>query len=392
MNRPGTASIQGRRIVELTQRFPPALGGVERHVEHLARGLAGEGAVVHVVTTDLRRDRPFERDRFPSGSPPLSVRRHRAVRWTIAPHGIGIAAPGMLVDALGEDADVYHAHAFGYFPTWVGRWVRDVKRRPLVVTPHSDPGSGSVLSRAFHRATARATLARADRVIALTRSEADWLATLGVARDRVRVIPNGIDLEEFSGLRRLRPDAAPPTILFVGRIYPEQKGLVHLVEAFARLPERLGARLRLVGEDWGGAAQIRGIAERRGVASRLSVVGPLDRPALLREYGAADLFVLPSLFEPFGIVLLEAMASGLPIVATEVGGIPEVVDEGRTALLVRPADVDALSAAMRRVLEDASLALSLGREGRSRAERFAWPRLMPAYRELFAGLTEGGAR
>jgi glycosyltransferase involved in cell wall biosynthesis len=378
--------LEGVRILEITQRYPPALGGVERHVERLAFELAQAGAYVDIVTTDLSRDRPFTRGRFAPVQGLATVRRHRAVQWFRGPHGLGIAAPGMLLDALRARADIVHAHAFGYFPTWAGRLTRDLRGIPLVITPHSDRGAGTSLSYLYARTVARATLRRADRVVAVTRLEAHWLGSLGVDSSRIQVIPNGIDLTEFEARPPRRESDGGPRILYVGRIYPEQKGLESLVEAFALLPRPLDARLRLVGEDWGGLARLERIARDLGVAGRMNATGPIPRRELLSEYASSDLFVLPSLFEPFGIVLLEAMAAGLPVVATRVGGIPEVVEENRTAILVSPGNPAELARAINRCLSDRMLSARLGSEGRRRVEQFAWPRLVPAYVQLVSNV------
>jgi glycogen synthase len=375
--------LEGVTILELTQRYPPAIGGVERHVEQLARGLASAGARVEVATTDLLRDRPFARAGPYPADEPTGVRRHRVLRAMPAPRGLGIAAPGMFADVLRARVDVLHAHAFGYFPTWAGRAAHALRRIPLVVTPHSDPGADTSRSRLYARAVARGSLRGADRIVALTGREADWLATLGVPQEAIRIIPNGIDLEEFANLPPRPSEPRPPVVLFVGRLDRRQKGLDTLIEAFGRVPPRLNASLRLVGEDWGGLPPLLLRAKRLGLEDRVKATGPLPRGEVLGELASADVLVVPSRFEPFGIVLLEAMAARLPIVATRVGGIPEVVTDRESALLVAANDPAELASALEAVLTDPPLAARLAAEGRRRVERFSWPRLLPDYVALF---------
>ena len=380
----GPPDLRGAKVLQLTQRFPPAIGGVERHVERLATELYRAGAHVEVVTTDLARDRPFERQLTLGAGGMFPIRRHRAVRWVQLPHGLGIAAPGMFVDAWRSQPEVVHAHAFGYFPTWVGRLLRATRRTPLVITPHSHDGTGTVLSRLYASVTSWAVLRAADRVIALTRGEAERLAKWGIERDRVRVIPNGIDLDEFparAGVRRASPH---PIVLYVGRMYPEQKGLDTLIPAFAALSGAGSVELRLIGEDWGGISLVRRLAKAQGVTDRVRILGPLSRAEVLSEYASASAFVLPSHFDSSPFVLLEAMASGLPIVATRVGGVPEVVVEGATALLVPPGDPASLTAALDRLLSDPSLAARFAEAGHRRAEELSWSRILPRYLELLA--------
>jgi D-inositol-3-phosphate glycosyltransferase len=369
------------RILEVTERYPPALGGVEIHVEAIARGLGASGHRVEVITTDLSTDRPFVRLRALPAAGEVPVRRHRAIRTIPAPHGLGIVSPGMAVDLWRSKADVVHAHAFGMSPTWIAAARR--RGRPLIVETHMDAGRGTPGWRAYARAVARFTLGPADRVVAQTTGEQRLLISLGVAPEKISLIPDGVDLREFPSIPQLRQDSTGRTLLFVGRLYPEQKGLLPLVEAVARLPAGLAASLRLVGEDWGGRDLVLRRARDHGIADRVQVLGPLSRSALLEEYRRADVFVLPSLFEPYGIVLLEAMAAGLPIVASKVGGIPEVVEEGQTALLTPPGDVGALCAALRQLVEDGDLRARLGRAGRQRAQAHDWSRVVPQWAGLF---------
>jgi glycogen(starch) synthase len=376
------------RVIEVTQRYPPALGGVEIHVESIARALHAKGHHVEIVTTDLARDRPFAR--LPPGPArePFPVRRHRAFRLFPAPHGLGIVAPGMALDLLSARADVVHAHAFGMAPSRMGAWVRRIKPTPLVIETHADTGRGTPGWWAYARAVTRWTLRPADRIVVQTRSEEELLLALGAAPDRIARIPDGIDLNEFHDGHARPPSAECRTVLFVGRLYPEQKGLDPLIRAFARLPVELGLRLRLVGEDWGGRALVARLARSLGVEDRVTMTGPVSRQELLREYSNADLFVLPSLFEPYGIVLTEAMAAGLPIVASRVGGIPEVVGEGEDALLCPPADPVALADAIEQLARDGALRSRFAEAGLQRVQQFSWDRVIPQWIRLFESVVE----
>jgi glycosyltransferase involved in cell wall biosynthesis len=385
MNSPGGGSaVAGLRILEVTQRYPPALGGVERHVERLVRELSAAGATVEVVTSDLRREQPFSRGGFPAESGPVPVRRHRSVRAWPAPHGVGIVVPGMLSDLLRTRFDVVHAHSFGHFPTIAGRLGKLLRGVPLVVTPHSDPGTGTPSSQLWSRSVIGLTVRGADRTVALSQLEAAWLARLGAPADRICVIPAGIDVPEFASLPRRARGVGPRTVLFVGRLDLRQKGLEPLVRAFALLPSALDARLRVVGEDWGGLAPAAALARSLGVGGRVTFVGAVSRDELLREYAGAELFVLPSLFDSFPVVVAEAMATGLPVVATRVGGVPEIVADGETGVIVPAGDPPSLAEAMGRVLSDPALGIRWGEAGRRRVSRLDWSQVMPAYLRLFS--------
>jgi glycosyltransferase involved in cell wall biosynthesis len=378
------------KVLEVTQRFPPAVGGVEQHVHHVASRLARAGVEVEVLTTDLLRDTPFTRIRSPLPRDSFPVTRVRAWRMVDAPHGLGIVAPSMVPALLASGADVVHAHSYGQFPTFAGSLASALDHSILIVTPHSDAGRPSWTKSVFDRVVPRLTLKAATRVIAVSEHEAASLINLGVQRDRIRVIPNGVDLGEFAGVGT-RKDRDGLVGLFVGRLDPDQKGLDVLVRAMSKLPQNYPLRLRLVGEDWGGAELLRHLAQRLGVADRVTMVGKVPRPEVVREFAEADFLVLPSRFEPFGIVLLEAMAAGLPVVASRVGGIPEIVSEGETGLLVEPDNPDALAEALRLLCQNESLRFSMGRSARERVKRYAWDSVVPRILSVFSeALQENG--
>jgi glycosyltransferase involved in cell wall biosynthesis len=185
-------------------------------------------------------------------------------------------------------------------------------------------------------------------------------------------------------------DGGDPIVgLFVGRIDPDQKGLHTLVRAVALLPASPGLEIRLVGEDWGGTERLRTLAQRLGVSDRLTFVGKLSRAELLNEYVQAQFFVLPSIFEPFGIVLLEAMAAGLPVIASRVGGIPEIVEDGRTGLLVEPGNPGALAEALRHLCRDEVLRKSMGRSAREQVMPYDWELIVPRILSVYAEALEG---
>jgi len=171
-------------------------------------------------------------------------------------------------------------------------------------------------------------------------------------------------------------------------VYPRQKGLEYIVKALARLHPRRRVRLTVIGEDWGGVERLRSLARSLGVEDRIVFRGLLSRDEVVRAYASAEVFVLPSLFEPFGIVLLEAMAAGLPIVASRVGGIVDVVEDGKTGLLVPSGNPEALADALEHLLSDPTLLEKMGDEGRMRAPAYSWdqlsPRILEVYREAIA--------
>jgi len=329
------------------------------------------------------RDTPFTR--FASDPPrcDFPVARVRAWKLLDAPHGLGIVAPAMVRRTMASGADVVHAHGYGYFPTVAAAFGTALDGAALVVTPHSDAGRPTWAKRLFDGLVPSLTLKRAQRVIAVSQHEALLLRRLGVPADKIRIVPNGVDLSEFAGLAEARRPSDSVTGLFVGRIEPDQKGLVPLVRSIALLPHAVPFQIRLVGEDWGGTALLKSMAERLGITDRVVFVGKLDRGALVREYAKADFLVLPSLFEPFGIVLLEAMAAGLPVIASNVGGIPEVVADEDSGLLVEPGNPGALADAILRLCRHEGLRREMGYDGKVRASRYSWESVTPQIHAVY---------
>ncbi len=200
----------------------------------------------------------------------------------------------------------------------------------------------------------------------------------GIPHERFRVVPEGIDVSAWSSVSRqaakLRTSGgSEATILSVARQY-RRKNTASLLRAFGQLrATRPNLRLRIIGEG-PELGRLRTLAGQLGLADSVHFVGSVEGiEALQGEYASADVFCLPSLQEGFGIVFLEAMAAGLPIVAARSGAAPEVAPHGEVSLLVDPDDDTALAEALERLLADAVLRRNLGEAGTRRWRSFDWP-------------------
>jgi phosphatidyl-myo-inositol alpha-mannosyltransferase len=248
----------------------------------------------------------------------------------------------------------------------------------------------------FHAGSERKTLVKlASPLLRLVRSRLD--VVIGVSRaaleygaapemHRARIIPNGVDVELFE---RAEPADLPPgrRLLFVNRLDP-RKGFAVAVEAFQSLARELPDLWLVVAGD----GPERPAAQRlsKDLRERVLMLGAVPHEELPPYHAAADVFIGPARGgESFGIVLIEAMAAGLPVVASDIDGWREVVRDGIDGLLVHPSDPQALAASVRKVLEDPDLARRLGEAGRVRAERYSWRtvtgEIEQAYRDALAG-------
>lgn len=284
-----------------------------------------------------------------------------------------------------RDADVYHAPNFVLpYPAFPRR--RRPGRCAAVATihdlipilfPHFTPRALKNRARPLVRAMMRETVRRSAAVIVPSEcTRRDILRALDPGADaRVHVVPEAAS-------PRHTPGGAPPepgVILFVGRRDP-YKNLRGLIAAFARLAPGLPrARLRIVSAPDPRYPEAEAEVRRLGLEGRVEWAGYVATDALLDAYRAASVFVLPSLYEGFGLPVLEAMACGTPVICTDVSSLPEVA--GDAAILVPPDDIGALAGALRRVLGDPEEAARLRRLGLARAALFSWDR---AARETWA--------
>jgi glycosyltransferase involved in cell wall biosynthesis len=263
-------------------------------------------------------------------------------------------------------------HTWMFHANFVGRIVGRLARVPIVVTSRRNVNIGGALREFLNRWTARL----GDRVIAVCEmARQAEIERARVSPDKVVTIYNGVDTNEFAALdaqaaaRARRAFGIPsgaPLVGTAGRLH-RQKGFADLITALAQVREHFPAvRLLLVGD-----GELRGDLEAHAQALGLSEVvafaGPrTDIPEIL---AGLDLFALPSLWEGLPNVVLEAMAAGLPVAATAVGGTPEVVVDGITGILVPPHDPGALARPITRLLRDPDLRCKMGQAGRERVER-----------------------
>ena len=368
------------RIVLATQWFPPDTGGVSSHVRDLALKLVEKG---HEVTVITRHGRGLE------GVDTVWLRRGDYVRFPAS-----LAGSGELAKLLRElDPDVVHSHhAFTPIPLMALATASSLEY-PTILTNHSAYLNGyEHLLRALGSIALpiKALVSRADEIVAVSRAAAEFIQAFAPRRS-VKVIPNGVDVEKFNprGATPLRDTLASEFIvLFVGRLV-WRKGLLQLVKAIALLDD-VNATLIVVGEGplrW--RAEV--LAETLGVRDRTVFLGRVRDSELPGIYRSADVVVVPSVYgESFGIVALEAMASGRPVVASRVGGLSEVVVDGETGILVQPGSPRSIAEALLALHQDRSLARKLGLNARRIVvERYSWKRLLSKLLETYERLSAG---
>ncbi|MCL4325125.1 MAG: glycosyltransferase family 4 protein [Candidatus Thermoplasmatota archaeon] len=376
------------RVLHVTTRYPPGPGGVERHVREVALRQRAEGMDAQVLTSDLFTEIPWARlppdvARASVTADGIPIHRHRAVALSDDLHYPFL--PGLYLDILRRKPDIVHVHTYGTyqgFSALAGSAISDI---PFVMTAHFHPtwsiwgGAGRKRLRGFYdRFLASWVLGRAARLIVQTHEEERLLREVDPSLPPVSIVAPGYTPlptpPEGPDLFRAAWKIPGPFVLFVGRL-ASNKGLDVLLTAFAAIrPKFPEVRLVLVGEDAGAGAETISLAKSLGLGESVLMTGFLKDDRLLASaYREAEMLVLPSEYEAFGLVLLEAMAQGRPVIATRVGGMPEVVAEGRNGILVPSRDPTALQAAMERLLSDRELAQRMGAYGQKETvPRYSW--------------------
>jgi D-inositol-3-phosphate glycosyltransferase len=375
-------------------------GGMNVYVRELARELSRIGAAVDVFTRSQNAGIPrvvrlADRARvihLPAG-PQAPMARER-VHAYLDEFVEGLEAWRI---ANGLEYDLLHGNY--WLSGVVGLALRARWGAPLVQMFHTlgalKNGAGIAAERepALRLAEERRIVATADRLVAANAIERNELVTAyGADVSRVAVIPCGVDTDVFTPGDAMTARAAlglPPglLLLYVGRIAPI-KGLETLLDAVGCLRGAgTPARLAVVDEPTDGhEADVRRRASALGLGDAVAFVGAQPQQRLREWYVAADVTVLPSYYESFGMVALEAMACGSPVVASRVGGLQTTVRDGVTGLLVSEGDPCALAATITRVLGDDALRWRLGREGQRWAAQHRWPCVGEAICREYAAL------
>jgi glycosyltransferase involved in cell wall biosynthesis len=366
------------RILLATPAYWPAIafGGPIWAVKELSESLVRQGHDVDVVTTSLRTILTAPASRLHSGTETIGgVRVHYLAtplryRWM----GITPTLPRQL--GLCGRPDIVHLFGYRDFVTTTTSWWARRRGVPYVLEPLGmySPGYRNVpLKRAFDSLLGRPVARAAAFLVAVSELERDRLVAAGTPAERVRIRPNGFpapsDLEPTDGLRRrIGAGTGTPIVLSVGRISFE-KGLDLLLQALTGLP---GVHLAVVGPDGGDGtlAKLRASGRELGVAERVHFLGPSDQHGLGATYGDADVFVLASRNESFGMVAAEAAAAGTPSVITDRCGVAALLAD-RGALVV-PCAVEPLRDAIGRLLADPELRRRLGDGGRTVARETTW--------------------
>ena len=372
-------------IIQGCVRYPPAPGGAETVVKAYSEGLLARGHKVEVITTDLYTETPFVKKKMPSEVGGVPVSRHSA--FSVSGEAHYVFAPGMVTSFLSKKADLIHTHSYGYFQNHAA-WIKEkFQSTPWVITPHFHPswsmwgGAKRRTLRDFYDSKiGKSTMESADLITCVSKHERDMLVSeIGLEHGNIKIIYNGINWEDWREIpdtktfRHKYPHVSEKFVIFAGRL-ATNKGLPDLIEAMSLLGRSDEADLVLMGADMGLGEELDKIARSRDV--KMHRLGHVKDDIYRSALSSASILVLPSEYEAFGIVLLEAAAAATPVIGTRVGGIPEAMSDEGNGFLVDYNDPVMLGKKISSLIEDENLCQELGDHGRVFSRQFSWPSIV----------------
>ena len=378
-------------------------GGMNVYVRELSRAMGDSGIPVDIFT----REHDSAGDRIEWIAPNV-----RVIHLPGGPLESGVAdlfvhLPCFLADLSAfreQEGLVYNVvHSHYWLSAWVGERMAKGLGIPHIVTFHTlalikmQSRAGEVEPEE-REAVEREAMLNADRIVAFSGHERDSMARLyGADPDRVMLAPCGVDLAKFRPMdqkeaRRKLGLNGEKMLLYVGRVEP-LKGLDLLVETAAQMEsQEENVRMMVVGGGGPGEPEtdrVRRLAKERRVDDLIDFVGRVDHDELPLYYNAADVCVVPSYYESFGLVALESMACGTPVVATRVGGLSTLVHHGRTGYLKSWRCPEAFANSVEMIISSERLQESLGLAARRRAEMMGWPSVASMISEEYRALSAG---
>jgi glycosyltransferase involved in cell wall biosynthesis len=384
----GRSMSKNLSVMMLTWEFPPRIiGGISPHVQYLSKSLARNGVKVFVVTCDFPGApghevvdgvEVFRIDSYKNPSPDFAT-------WVYLMNMNMQKEAASIARGLGDSIDVFHAHDWLVATAGIG--LKHVFRKPLFATMHSTEigrrnGIHTDYERMIHETEAWLTY-EAWKVICCSDymvSHVRW--AFGLPPDKQIMIPNGVNTEPYEGIDRhslaqFRSKFALPEeriVLFVGRLVYE-KGVHVLINAVQKVLDKVNAKFIVVGNGY-MKEQLSGLVKSLGIERKVMFTGFVDDITLRRLQVCADVSVVPSLFEPFGIVALEAMAAKSPVVVSDTGGLGEIVNHDVDGVKVYTNNPDSLAWGIVRVLSDEAYADRLRNHAyRKIQEKYDWDKI-----------------
>ena len=377
------------RVMILSWEYPPRIvGGLGRHVYHLATSLASEGIKVHVVTKDYPGAPEYEESEgvhiYRVVSYPPDITQEDWVPWTLQ-FNVALLEKAVAVANDLENINVIHAH--DWLVAHAAASLKHAYKIPLVATIHATeygrhqghlPGP---MNKLIHQIEWWLTF-ESVRTICCSQYMMEQITNIfELPPDKVDVIPNGIDSESFKRdvsvdlYRKQYVKPGDKLVFFVGRLVYE-KGVQTVIEAMTLIINKVPNVTFVVAGSGPHMNQLKSLVNAFNLEDKVKFTGHIDTDMLSSFYKSADLTVVPSLYEPFGMVVLESMAMGTPTIVADTGGLSEIVVHEATGLKFEPGNPESLADAMLRILTDKDLAQRITSDAKAYlGDRYNWDRI-----------------
>ncbi len=386
-------------VMMLSWEFPPrVIGGISPHVYFLSKSLAKQGVKVYVATCDfpgapshevIDGVEVYRIDSYKTPAPDFAT-------WVYLMNLNMQRETAALTRKLQDKIDVFHAHDWLVANAGIG--LKHVFRKPLLVTMHSTEmgrreGTHTTTEKMIHETEAWLTY-EAWKVICCSDymiQHVKW--AFGLPSDKLVMVPNGVntacyDTSANNDAKAFRAKFALPEekiVLFVGRLVYE-KGIHILINAVPKILSKVNAKFIIVGSGY-MKEQLLNIVRSMGLEHKVLFEGFMDEETLVRLQKTADVSVVPSLFEPFGIVALEAMAAKSPVVVSDTGGLSEIVDHDTSGVKVYPNNPESLAWGITKVLLDPAYASQLRENAyRKVQEKYDWEKIAQQTKRIYEGV------
>lgn len=377
------------RVLILSWEYPPRIiGGLGRHVYHLSTALASQGIKVHVVTKDHPGAPEYEESEgvhiYRVVNYPPDITQEDWVPWTLQ---FNVALLEKAVALINDIKNINVIHAHDWLVGHAAASLKHAYRIPLVATIHATeygrhqghlPGP---MNKLIHQIEWWLTFESARTICCSQYMMEEITNIFELPVDKVDVIPNGIDAESFKrdvSVDLYRKQFVKPgdkLVFFVGRLVYE-KGVQTVIEAMTLVINKIPNVTFVVAGSGPHMNQLKSLVDAFDLQEKVKFTGHLDTDTLSAFYKSADLTVVPSLYEPFGMVVLESMAMGTPTIVADTGGLSEIVVHEETGLKFEPGDPESLADAMLRILTDKELAERLTCDANAYlGDRYNWDRI-----------------
>lgn len=363
------------KIAHICPFYTPAIGGVKQVIEELAKRQKAEGHEVHIYTSDWDKTKRIKiKEEIIDG-----IYVHRC-RHILKIANFATIWPSIFFKLLKQDFDIIHSHVFGHLHFVLTALAAKIKKTPHIHTTHcpwsdayrSTPGKiGILLS---YNIFSRIALKLTDKIIAITPWEINFIKRFGGKDEQIIIIPNGVDKSFFKKIKnndfKKKHKIKGKLVLFFGRLNPTKSPDKFVEIAKLILKKRKDITFVIRGPDEGMKETVKKLI---GNEKRIVLLDETrDRNEIIKMYQAADIYVLPSYREGLPLTLFEAMAAGLPIVASPVNGIPYEIKESENGFLIHYGDDKKFKKRIIELLDNAKLAQKISKNNIKKAENYRW--------------------